>query len=153
MSDSTLSEWLPLDRRHITAGTSCCEAMTLQAMWGSFGSRETDDHVEIYEFAGSCWAQVPKIAASEAGFKEGQIEWVSINLAEVGVYCVRGYVVGAEASEVRLRAAGISLAMGFGQRDYYVVYADSLGCELQPGIPQGEPQGNGPGVGCRGQDV
>lgn len=40
-------------------------------------------HVELYEFVGSCWANVPKIAISETGWKDGEIEWVSINLAEV----------------------------------------------------------------------
>jgi hypothetical protein len=41
------------------------------------------DISELYEFVGSCWANAPKIAISETGFKEGDFEWVSIVLAEV----------------------------------------------------------------------
>lgn len=37
---------------------------------------------KLYEFGLSCWANVPKLAISEAGFKEGDIDWISINLAE-----------------------------------------------------------------------
>jgi hypothetical protein len=39
--------------------------------------------LELYEFAGSCWANVPKLAIAEAGYPTDDIEWVSINLAEV----------------------------------------------------------------------
>jgi hypothetical protein len=42
-------------------------------------------HPELYEFAGSCWSNVPKIAISEAGFKKEEIEIVDINLVEVSV--------------------------------------------------------------------
>jgi len=38
---------------------------------------------ELYEFVGSCWANVPKIALAETGWKKDDLEWVSINLAEV----------------------------------------------------------------------
>lgn len=38
---------------------------------------------EIYEFAESCWANVPKIALAETGFNKDDVEWVSIVLAEV----------------------------------------------------------------------
>jgi len=37
---------------------------------------------QLYEFVGSCWANVPKIAISEAGFKDGDFELKSVNLAE-----------------------------------------------------------------------
>ncbi|WVR07180.1 hypothetical protein IAU60_004221 [Kwoniella sp. DSM 27419] len=43
----------------------------------------SDNKLKLYEFVGSCWANAPKIAASELGFKKDQdVEWVSINLAE-----------------------------------------------------------------------
>jgi hypothetical protein len=45
--------------------------------------RLTDPPTELYEFAGSCWANVPKLAIAEAGYPTDDIEWVSINLAEV----------------------------------------------------------------------
>jgi hypothetical protein len=41
--------------------------------------------VVLYEFADSCWANVPKIALSETGYKSGDVEFKSINLAEVGL--------------------------------------------------------------------
>lgn len=41
------------------------------------------DRSELYEFAESCWANVPKLAAEETGYKDGDIEWVGIVLAEV----------------------------------------------------------------------
>jgi len=41
------------------------------------------DIVELYEFFASCWANVPKLAISETGFKEGDVEFVSVVLAEV----------------------------------------------------------------------
>ncbi|CAD6587739.1 MAG: hypothetical protein TREMPRED_004834 [Tremellales sp. Tagirdzhanova-0007] len=37
---------------------------------------------QLYEFSGSCWSNVPKLAISETGYKSGDIEWISINLAE-----------------------------------------------------------------------
>ncbi|ORY32567.1 hypothetical protein BCR39DRAFT_586902 [Naematelia encephala] len=42
----------------------------------------TDSKPKFYEFEGSCWANVPKLAISEAGFKDGDIEWININLGE-----------------------------------------------------------------------
>ncbi|KAK4687342.1 hypothetical protein P7C73_g2777, partial [Tremellales sp. Uapishka_1] len=41
-----------------------------------------DQKPVLYEFVGSTWANVPKIAIEEAGFKEGDFEYKSINLAE-----------------------------------------------------------------------
>lgn len=38
----------------------------------------------LYEFSGSCWAQVPKLAIEELGLQD-QVEYKSVNLAEVGV--------------------------------------------------------------------
>ncbi|KAL7421738.1 hypothetical protein Q5752_003509 [Cryptotrichosporon argae] len=37
---------------------------------------------KLYEFAGSCWANAPKLALAEAGFKDGAVELVTVNLAE-----------------------------------------------------------------------
>jgi hypothetical protein len=42
--------------------------------------------IELYEFAGSCWANVPKLAIAETGFKEGDVEFVSVVLAEVSFF-------------------------------------------------------------------
>ncbi|GFZ44094.1 hypothetical protein JCM24511_01815 [Saitozyma sp. JCM 24511] len=42
----------------------------------------SDSKPKLYEFAGSCWANVPKLAIAEAGYPTDDIEWVSINLAE-----------------------------------------------------------------------
>lgn len=42
----------------------------------------TSSTPKLYEFVGSCWANVPKIALSETGYKKGDVEFVSINLAE-----------------------------------------------------------------------
>jgi hypothetical protein len=41
--------------------------------------------LELYEFFASCWANVPKLAISETGFKEGDIEFESVVLAEVSL--------------------------------------------------------------------
>ncbi|KAK6910271.1 hypothetical protein L486_00066 [Kwoniella mangroviensis CBS 10435] len=43
----------------------------------------SSEKITLYEFVGSCWANAPKIALSETGFKKDKdVEWVSINLAE-----------------------------------------------------------------------
>jgi hypothetical protein len=52
-------------------------------------SAHSTPSLELYEFVGSCWANVPKLAITEAGFPEGAIEWVSINLAEVSPHLRR----------------------------------------------------------------
>ncbi|WVQ82235.1 hypothetical protein IAT38_004363 [Cryptococcus sp. DSM 104549] len=39
--------------------------------------------IQLYEFAGSVWANAPKIALEEAGLKQGKdVEYISVNLAE-----------------------------------------------------------------------
>jgi hypothetical protein len=50
-----------------------------------FCLRAQADKLELYEFFASCWANVPKLAISETGFKEGDIEFVSVVLAEVSL--------------------------------------------------------------------
>ncbi|KAK8864266.1 hypothetical protein IAR55_001512 [Kwoniella newhampshirensis] len=43
----------------------------------------SDQKIKLYEFAGSCWANAPKIALEELGFtKDKDVEWISVNLAE-----------------------------------------------------------------------
>ena len=42
-----------------------------------------DPDPELYEFVGSCWSNAPKLAIPETGYKDGDIEFISINLAEV----------------------------------------------------------------------
>ena len=39
---------------------------------------------EFYEFEASVWVNAPKIAFTESGYKDGEVEWHSVNLAEVG---------------------------------------------------------------------
>jgi len=38
---------------------------------------------QLYEFVGSCWANVPKLALSEAGYNKDDVEFIAINLVEL----------------------------------------------------------------------
>ena len=66
-------------------------ACELELEWGA-----TDPLIELYEFAGSCWANVPKIAISETGIKKDDIEFISIVLAEVSLSPPAALTTGVE---------------------------------------------------------